>query len=249
MATYAYTSDKKDKFYDTVSLIGIAAYFSLVFIMPSLQKAQLDPFMKQNLYAIMAVLFIVMAVIPMYKLSKRKKNASLSIETTRKGILLTVLGKKETIAWKELEKSVIIYDTASGKIVPRKFILRYGRNSVSFDNEPYGSKFENAVEFAHLLSENVPNISQEVIGFRGVCPWCGPYRQSKKCPECHGKIKYVPRIQKIFYTVKIDIIFVALAAMLMGKLLFIIGSVLIVLLVILPLYMAIRSDSAIKNNE
>jgi hypothetical protein len=248
MATYAYAVNKRDKFHDVVSLIGIAAYFSLVFIIPSIEKAQLNPLISKNLYAIMAILFIIMAVMPMYKMSKRKKNSSILIETTRKGILLTVLDKKETVAWKELERSVIIYDMVSSKIIPRKFILRYGNNSVSLDNDPYGAKLENAVELAQLLSDNIPNLNQEIIGLKGVCPWCGPYKTDKKCPECKGKIKYVPRIQKIFYTIRIDIILVALVAMLMGNLMFFIGSALIILLVMLPLSMAIRSDYAVKNS-
>jgi len=247
MAQYAYaTKGKKEKTQDIISLIGIAAYFSLVMIAPSIQKSQLDPTLSKNLYPIMGLLFIIMVLIPMYKMAKRKKNNSVLIETTRKGFALTVLDKKETIAWKDLEKSVIIYDFMQTKIVVRKIILRYGTNSLSLDNEPYGNQITNLTEFVQLLTKNVPNIRQQLIGMKNVCPWCGNYPGGKRCPKCEGKIEYVPRIQKIFYTVKIDIILAAVAGMFMGKLLFFIGAALIILLVLLPLSIALRSDFAAK---
>ncbi len=243
MAIYSYdTNKKKGRFQDVVALIGAAFYFSLFFVVPSINRSEIDPAIVANMSWIMALLFIVMCLIPMVKMARRKKNGATTIETTRKGLVLTLLDKKQIIAWKDLYKSTIIYDSSVNKLFPRKFILKYGEKTTVIDNEPYGNGLLDAVKFAEELSENVPTIRQQVIGLHNVCPWCGPFENSRKCTNCKANIQYVPRLHKIFYIIKIDIILALITGMLMGKTFFIVSAVLFVILIILPTAWALHQD-------
>ncbi len=250
MAIYQYpVNSKRAKLYDLITIITISAYFALPVMVFFGDKSKLPPALLQRIIPLMIILGIMMFLMPFIQLTKRKRNQGLKIESGRKGLTIKLFESKNTYSWKDLSRSVIIYDTHQDKIFTRKVILRHGSGSTPIDNPPEEDGLENLEGLVKELTDNLPGIKQQVIGIPDLCPWCGIYKNTKKCPKCEGNIEYIPKIHKIFYYIKINILLAAIAAMMMGKAFFIPGLILFILFAALPLLFILRQDKHINHTS
>lgn len=245
MAIYQFNSDPKlSKLNDFSTVISIAFFATIPLLTRLGDKTKLPPEFKVNFWPIMIFLGIFMVCIPFIKLIKRKRDEALKIEATKKGLHITLFESKNIYAWKDLSRSVIIYDILNNKLYPRKIILRHGTTGTAIDNPPYGRKFNDIIGFVKELTDNIPNIRQEVIGLKQFCPWCGPLEHDGKCPKCLGKIEYVPKANKIFYNINIGVLTASIALFFMGGKTYLVvlltGLLLLLIFIISPVYWLLK---------
>ncbi len=257
MAKYQYNENKAKSIMNNFgSAFSIVAWFFIVLAvkwdeLPNQTHVNITPALTPYFQGL---LFIAMVMIPIAKLFRRLKLNSIKIDSSRKGLKISFLGKEYFFAWKDLKKATIIYDSSifNKQLFPRKIILRQGQppqtNIIEIDNNPYEMQMPDTVRLIEEILDHEPAVPQEVIGLKNYCPWHGRFL-GKKCSKCNGNITTISRWSKCFYSINPSLLCLLAALTLLGPIFIWLSAAGFMLFIASPMLILIKNDINISNQS
>lgn len=230
-------NSRRGKAEDFLSSLSMGAYVVMIvmlYLMKYIDK--IHPDIAKNINTVLFFLGLVMLIIPFIKLTGRKRNEGLKLETSKKGMTVTLFSDVKIYSWKDLSRSVIIYDQLGMRLFPRRIILRHGETATVLDNPPYEMNIQNIDSLISEMVERIPHVRQEVIGNENLCPKCGKTTiLNHKCEKCSGHIESISKFTKLAYHLRFNLCFVALAFIATGnKTMNLVGIAVMIMFLLIP---------------
>lgn len=204
------------KFQGFMLWLGVAAIFAFGVFFFLTKEADRDPFLNKYIWIILFTLFLLFVYFPAGRYFKARRTAGASIKTTRKGLSYKDSVTDATYSWKDLENGTVIFDTH-----PRFGVymreLRLGNPKLIIENDPYMNEIVGSGRLTKKILEKAPKIRQQIVCTGNLCPRCGSEKTADLCPQCGNKAKKIPRVFKLFYIVRPEIVCTCLVLFLMGE--------------------------------
>jgi|GEM_PF-1852672 len=245
MAQYIFSDRRRDKkswrWVEFSLWFGIFVYFTFLYFAWVNAKNFKALFESSNFMIFSFLLFVLLVYFPSKRSMRLQKNASIVIDTSRKGMHYKDFQQKKLLAWRDIDEGRVVLDLhpASG-IYPREFIFKHSKGKIQITNDPAAHRLEGALELLAELREKLPELKESFVSFRNFCPYCSKEKEGKKAQcDCGNRVTFVHKLLRPHYLMNTELIFVVMATFILGGIYLPIGLFLLALFLLTP-YLLMR---------